>query len=228
MKTLALATAALAAAVTQVTLRGLTPEEAAILSHMSLEDVPDGQGGMVPTLVVTGLNVQIVNGLGQTHAIPNGAGNLILGYNETGNVNGDDRTGSHYLVFGSQCNYAGAAGLIGGQGNRVDGLGAAIVSGHSNGISAGTSWSMIAAGALNSITGDGNSFIGAGVGNSVSSQGSAIVGGRDNTAGEGPEAVVGGGQGNAASGPRSVVSGGVARSAGGMGSWAGGMFYSPN
>ena len=76
---------------------GLTPEQAEILSHMHLVYPNDIRGGSAPTLVFSGLNVQIVNGLDATNGYPrdpntldptlvqtNGAGNLILGYNEVG------------------------------------------------------------------------------------------------------------------------------------------------
>lgn len=152
MKHLALAATLALVGVTQLPLRGLTAEEAAILSHLSLEQVPDGQGGMVPTLVVTGLNVQIVNGLGQTHTA-NGAGNLILGYNETGHPLGDDRTGSHYLVFGKECNYSAAAGLVGGEQNWAMSAGGSILGGSANEVGQLAGGSVLGAGFGNVVNG---------------------------------------------------------------------------
>ena len=55
-------------------------------------DQPDGMGGFVRTAQISGINVQIVNGLGATNEYPddpndffinsvtNGVGNLIVGY----------------------------------------------------------------------------------------------------------------------------------------------------
>ena len=65
-----------------------------IQSHMSIVWVDDGQGGMVKTIEFSGVNVRIVNGLGSTDSM-NGTGNLVVGYNELGNSNGDDRRGSN-------------------------------------------------------------------------------------------------------------------------------------
>ena len=45
----------------------LTPEQAQILGHMRLVHVEHPQLGSLPTLVVEGLNVQLVNGLGATN-----------------------------------------------------------------------------------------------------------------------------------------------------------------
>ncbi len=69
---------------------GLTPEQEEILSHMSIEFLDDGQGGMAKTIRFTRVNVQIVNGLGTTNGLPgddanpigitNGVGNLVIGY----------------------------------------------------------------------------------------------------------------------------------------------------
>ena len=71
----------------------LTPEQAEILSYQSIVYLDDGQGDTVKTLRIEGINVQVVNGEGTTNTT-NGLGNLIVGYNETGNVFGDDRTGA--------------------------------------------------------------------------------------------------------------------------------------
>ena len=84
-----------------------------VLSNMSVVYLDDGQGGTVKTILFSGVNVQIVNGLGATNGRPdnpdsinplftqtNGTGNLIVGYNEPGHPAGDNRTGSHNIVAG--------------------------------------------------------------------------------------------------------------------------------
>jgi len=58
---------------------GLTPEQAEILSHMSIVTPPE-MGGK-KTIRISGVNVQIVNGLNRT-STTNGTGNLIVGYQE--------------------------------------------------------------------------------------------------------------------------------------------------
>jgi len=61
--------------------------------------------------VITGVNVRIRNGSGQTSTI-NGKGNLIVGYDE---ANADDeKTGSHNLVVGPYHSYPSYAGLVTG------------------------------------------------------------------------------------------------------------------
>ena len=79
----------------------LTADQAEFLSHVTMVDLPDGQGGFVRTARISGINVQIVNGLDATNGYPtdpdsidplgtqtNGLGNLIVGYNELGNPDG--------------------------------------------------------------------------------------------------------------------------------------------
>ena len=74
----------------------LTPEQQEILGHMSILEIPsetDQEGNILSvatTIRFSGVNVQIVNGLGATNGNPvnpfdpttNGLGNLIVGYNE--------------------------------------------------------------------------------------------------------------------------------------------------
>jgi hypothetical protein len=79
-------------------------------------------------VVITGANLRIVNGLGDTETA-NGLGNLIVGYNELrgGNVPllSDRRTGSHNVVVGSQNNFSTASGFLssvsGGRQNTASG-----------------------------------------------------------------------------------------------------------
>ena len=48
----------------------VTQEQQEILNHMSLVYLDDGLGGTVKTLRISGINVQIVNGLGRDQRIP--------------------------------------------------------------------------------------------------------------------------------------------------------------
>ena len=81
-------------------------EQAEILSHMGIVYLDDGQGGSHKAIRFTAVNVQIVNGSGSTDGLPNGSGNLIVGYNETGNLSGDNRSGSHNIVGGKANSYS--------------------------------------------------------------------------------------------------------------------------
>ena len=62
-------------------------------------------------------NLYIVNGLGST-TTTNASGNLIVGYNETGNLHGDARTGSHNIVVGAQQSFSSYGGAGGGTGQH--------------------------------------------------------------------------------------------------------------
>jgi hypothetical protein len=66
---------------------------------------------------ITGVNLNIRNGLGVTNAAPNGLGNLIVGYNE--NTNGLPRTGSHNFVVGAEHGYFSYGGLVAGFNNLI-------------------------------------------------------------------------------------------------------------
>ena len=48
----------------------LTPEQAEILSHLSIVYLDDGQGSTTKTIRISDVNVQIVNGLGVTNGFP--------------------------------------------------------------------------------------------------------------------------------------------------------------
>ena len=72
----------------------LTAEQEEMLSHMSIIYLDDGQGGMVKTVQLSGVNFRIVDGSHTTGGAPTGVGNLLVGYNEV-RGSGDDRTGSH-------------------------------------------------------------------------------------------------------------------------------------
>jgi hypothetical protein len=133
----------------------LTTEQAEILSHMSIVQEPVNTAGDVTakTLRISGVNVQIVSGLGstdgrsgfmhyETGSVPvafgtNGLGNLIIGYNEGMQPSGDDvlqrrrRTGSHNLVIGTANDYIGVGGLAVGRFNSLKDLcGVAFGEGH--------------------------------------------------------------------------------------------------
>lgn len=119
---------------------GMTAEEKEILSHFSLVHL-DGFGGDSPraTLRISGVNLQIVNGEGET-ATANGLGNLIVGYQETRGSplpdGRDFRTGSHNIVVGERHSYRGSGGLVAGYFNTLLGN-YASVSGGFNGTAAG-------------------------------------------------------------------------------------------
>ncbi len=190
------------------------------LSHIRMRSIDDGQGGMVRTVLIEGLNVQIVNGLGATATI-NGAGNLIVGYNEHGNPHGDNRTGSHNIVTGRRNSFLSYGGLVVGSENSIV-----------------APWASISGGVYGTATGEGSSISGGydnyadgyyasisgGYHNQASGRDAWVAGGDSNQA-NGDNASVSGGTGNRADGSVSSVSGGLGRIATGVSDWAAGSLY---
>lgn|GEM_PF-2973040 len=75
-----------------------------------------------------GVNVYVQNGAGSTDTT-NGAGNLVVGYNEVPNT--VSRGGSHNLVLGTQNNYSSYGGLVAGGQNSISAQYATVVGGTS-------------------------------------------------------------------------------------------------
>ena len=202
----------------------LTAEQAEILSHLSLAQVPiDNQGTLVPTITITGANLQLVNGMGSswgdsegdvwnpsTHRT-NGLGNLIIGYQENRTDDGvgdtDDgnyRTGSHNLVVGAMNNYWSWGGLIVGARNSMGGWLSTVAGGFNN-IANGEA-AVVSGGDSNYAIGRAATVSG-GWGNSAEARGSTVCGGGGNFA-YGEFSFIGGGRNNTANGDHSVVGGG--------------------
>jgi hypothetical protein len=167
------------------------------------------------TLLFEGMNLQIVNGLGETDGVPdgeltilgevNGLGNLIIGYNEARDDGVDsDKSGSHNLVVGSQHNYSSYGSLVAGLKNTTSGIFSTVSSGYGN--TASGIISSVTGGEDHEASGDGSSVSG-GQGNTASGEFSSVSGGFANTASANNSSVSGGG-GNTASGIMSSVSGG--------------------
>ena len=94
------------------------------------------------TLTLSGVNVQIVNGLKRTQS-KNGLGNLIIGYNEESNrmraIAASDRadydrlrSGSHNVVVGTKHVYTSVGGLVAGYKNGIHGPYSTVTGGHLN------------------------------------------------------------------------------------------------
>jgi hypothetical protein len=203
--------------------RGLAQRVAALedlLKHFSREK---------NEIFLTGANLHIVNGLGQTACgtaeepipdCPNGLGNLIVGYNEPRGEEENTRTGSHNVVVGQEHNFSSFGGAVigrlntisgafavvsGGELNVASGMGAAVTAGRLN--TASGLWAAVSAGAFNTAS-ELYSSVSGGTENAASGDGAAISGGSNNTATSLGAASVSGGIGNIASGPHSSVCGG--------------------
>lgn len=209
---------------------GLSPEQAEILNHLSLVDLPiDDQGNTARTIRLTGVNLQVVNGLGVTwgndaarndfmadandfgrHRV-NGTGNIIVGYQELRGNDGDEdtedqnlRTGSHNLVVGSQNNYSFWGSQVVGNRNSVAGV-FSTVGGGTHNVADGEG-ATVSGGVANYALGTSTTVSG-GEFNDAVENGATVSGGLVNTA-SGYASVAGGGEYNVASGEVSVVSGG--------------------
>jgi hypothetical protein len=208
--------------------------QAALTAVIALKDALSVESvNGVRTVRLSGVNLQVVNGLNNTELV-NGAGNLIIGYDEpntsarivcslatdtTGNflsteanclaaggtVAVKQKTGSHNLVMGSQNSYSSAAGIVAGSGNFITALYASNLGGTGNFVSGKT--------AVN-VAGQGNHPAGstaatlAGLNNTASGSNSSVSGGSANIASS-VGTTVSGGSTNIASGPQSNVSGGI-------------------
>jgi hypothetical protein len=115
-----------------------------------------------PVVRITAANLQIVNGTGTTSSVPNGVGNLLVGYDEA-RTSGDPvcsdglyadessclsagqvwglvhKSGSHNVVIGREHNYSLYAGLVAGIRNTVNGRNASVSGGFLNTASGGES-----------------------------------------------------------------------------------------
>jgi hypothetical protein len=137
---------------------------------------PDGT-----TYVLSGYNLQINNGMGSTESM-NGLGNLIIGYNEADDFQGDFRTGSHNLILGQYNNFSSFGGLVGGSQNSITGAFASVLSGINN--TASGDHSTVTGGASNTASGPFSSVSG-GSSNNAFGFFSSISGGGELSAGDG-------------------------------------------
>src|SRR5271165_2047917 len=197
-----------------------------------------GVGGK-PTIQVSGANLQIVNGTGAYAYKLNGAGNLIIGYDE----NAGAQTGSHNLMLGYGQSYTNEGGIIGGQSNTASGPDSFVVGsenkaeGEEASVSGGSR--NTASGLFSSVSGGSrnsanwiNTAVSGGEQNSAGNLGDSVSGGRYNQAdgggygyGEEPGgASVSGGEHNTAFQIGSSVSGGEYNEADGCWAWAGGGY----
>lgn len=161
---------------------------------------------------LTGVNLNIVNGQGDTET-ENGAGNLIVGYNEPedGSNPGNGRVGSHNIVVGDHHHYQSFGGIVAGYGNDLVGEWASIVGGSEN-VALGT-YSSVSGGSSNTAVGV-NSSVSGGYQNVAGGERSSVSGGRSCTA-SGSLSSVTGGFNNVANGSYSSVTGGSENHAGG-------------
>ena len=183
-------------------------------------------------LTITGDNVQIVDGSGYTddgtqgettNKTLKGLGNLMIGYDQKGNFDGDIRTGSHNLILGDKNNFSSFGGIIAGVSNTINGPYASVSGGAAN-VASGQ-YSSVSGGNLNTASGIESSISG-GMGNMASGEVSSVSGGAANSAPAGGSSVSGGLH-SVASAVDSSVSGGDFVTQSNPEGWSGGAFHSP-
>ena len=154
------------------------------------------------TLLISGVNLQVVNGTGSTSAV-NGLGNFIVGYNESDSLT-TERGGSHNLVMGRLNQYSSFSGIAHGLRNSVLNDESAVIAGSNNVVSGARS--AVLGGDQNTASGNKVIAIG-GVGNEAKGSVTLAIGGEDNQA-DGTADIVLGGRDNVAMGGISVLAGG--------------------
>ncbi len=144
---------------------GLTPEQREILSYFSIVEIPvDDSGNTAKAIRISGINIQIVNGLGATSGAPesagaysgkvNGVGNLIIGYQEPRDGSENIRTGSHNLIVGQEHNYSSFGGFVAGCANTISHVFASVAGGQ--GTSSGGGYSLVSGGEDNETPAGGS------------------------------------------------------------------------
>jgi hypothetical protein len=179
-------------------------EEMEVLKHTKY--VASGIGGK-PTIVFSGLNVQVVNGAGSTRTT-NGEGNLVIGYDEnTGKYRGRvaPQTGSHNLIVGEEQEFTSYGGIDAGWLNNITGPFDSVSGGY--GSTASGEFASVSGGDGNLASGPLASSVSGGVANTASASGASVSGGGGNTASQLNSSVNGGGL-NKAEAYESSISGG--------------------
>ena len=198
-----------------------------------------------PTLRVAGANLQVVDGTGATDGfMPNGLGNLIVGYDETdaslpavcsrgqytdqiscesagGTWAVALKTGSHNVVVGKYQRYSSFGGLIAGSSNTVNGIYASVTGGFRN--TASNQYAHVSGGSINTASVIMASVSG-GFQNRASGNYSSVSGGAFNTA-SGPYGSVSGGTQNTASSDYASVSGGFNHTRNAIYDWRAGTLF---
>jgi hypothetical protein len=170
-----------------------------VLPHMSF--LESGVGGK-PTIVFSDVNVQVLSGSGSTSGPVNGAGNLVIGYDE--NPAKHAQTGSNDLILGEEQTFTSFGSILAGRASTSSGPFASVTGGLGNVASGEDSWagggqhnlasgfdSSISGGQLNeagfiaSVSGGaqnrasrGSSWVGGGRENDAAAEFASVFGGR--------------------------------------------------
>jgi hypothetical protein len=182
----------------------------------ALQDVLAGVTRTEDAIVISGANLQVVDGTGSTTGPTNGLGNVIIGYNEADLDK--EQTGSHNLIVGMQHEFTSYGGIVGGEDNAILAPGASVFGGKGN--IAAEDFATVGGGSLNVAQGE-LSTVSGGFKNGASALNASVSGGCENQATNFYSSVSGGFK-NTASGQFSSVSGGSTRSAIALYDWRAG------
>ena len=152
-----------------------------------------------PTLRISGVNLQLVNGTTRTGQT-NGVGNLMVGYNDGAGRQG----GSHNIILGRFHAATSWGSLVAGEDNRSTAP-SQLLAGEAN--QASGKAATVAGGTLNTAAGQASTVAG-GYNNIANGVFSAVLGGELNVADD-QRSSVAGGYNNKADGEYSVVAGGI-------------------
>jgi len=159
--------------------------------------VASGVGGK-PTIQFSGANVQVVDGAGHNTPV-NGAGNLVIGYDEEPGT----QSGSHDLVMGTKKqSYTNYGSVLGGSENTASG---ALTTVFGQQDLASGEWDSVVGGNRNEAGGE-NSVVAGGERDRATGNFSSVTGGENNLA-SGEWAAVSGGKENIASAKYSAILG---------------------
>lgn len=172
-------------------------------------------------LVISGTNLQVVDGSGSTTGPVNGFGNIIVGYNE--GTQGQERTGSHNLVLGIENDFTSFGGVVAGEGNAISARAASVLGGSGN--LANGPYASVGGGFLNEASGT-NAVVSGGCENMATNTYSAVSGGRFALA-SGQWSSVTGGNTNKATAAYSSVSGGSTLTTNVQFGWRAGSLVQP-
>jgi hypothetical protein len=140
-----------------------------IMPHLKYEAA--GVGGK-PTIQFSGVNVQLINGAGDTYTT-NGEGNLVIGYDE--NEGKHSQTGSHNLILGLEQTFTSFGGIVGGYDNTITGPFASVTGGSAN--IASEDYAAVSDGYKNTASGE-YSLVSGGRENKAEGNFSALLGGK--------------------------------------------------
>ncbi len=183
----------------------LLAETSAALSDV--QALLEGVSRTDSAIVISGANLQVVDGSGNTAGATNGLGNIIIGYNE--GTAETQRTGSHNLIVGIGHAWTSFSGIVAGENNLISARAACVLGGKDN--QATQLYSSVCGGSDNTASGQYAS-VGGGFSNTASGTNAAISGGCENSA-TNTYSAVSGGQAGVASGFWSSVTGGFTNKA---------------